>query len=133
MPRSASGHAAVVLQRAHGRHDHRHVGPQAGLAALDVDELLRAQVGAEAGLGDHDVGQPQAGPGGHHRVAAVGDVGERAAVHEGRRALEGLHEVGRERVAQQRGHRAVGAAGRAAVTGASSRGVADDDVADAGA
>jgi hypothetical protein len=51
--------AAVHLQRAHCRDDHRQVGPQAGLAALDVDELLGAQVGAEAGLGDDPVGELQ--------------------------------------------------------------------------
>ena len=58
------------------------------------------------------------------------DVGERATVHERRRALEGLHQVGRQRVAQQRGHRAVGAelARGHRLHGA---GVADDDVADA--
>ena len=48
MPRSASAHAAVVLQRPHRRHDHRDVGTQPGLAALDVDELLRAEVGARS-------------------------------------------------------------------------------------
>ena len=54
-------HAAVVLERAdRGHHDHG-VGLQAGQAALDVQELLRAQVGAEAGLGDGVVAQ-RAGP-----------------------------------------------------------------------
>src|SRR5204862_2540106 len=36
--------AAVVLERPHGGHDHRGGGPEAGLAAHDIDELLRAQV-----------------------------------------------------------------------------------------
>ena len=43
-------HAAVVLQRAHRGHDDHRVGIEARKAALDVEELLRAQVGAEAGL-----------------------------------------------------------------------------------
>ena len=123
------GDAAVVLQRAHRRHHHGDVGTQAGLAALDVDELLGAEVRAEARLGDHDVGQPEPGPGGHHRAAAVRDVGERPAVHERRRALEGLHEVRGQRVAEQCGHRAVGAQ----LAGGDRRrapGVADHDVAD---
>ena len=34
----------------------------------------------------------------------MGDVGERAAVHEGGRAFERLHQIGRERVLQQHGH-----------------------------
>ena len=122
--------AAVVLQGAHGGHDDRDVGTQAGLAALDVDELLGAEVGAEAGLGDHDVGQPQAGAGRHHRAAPVRDVGEGTAVHEGRRALQGLDEVGCERVAQQDGHRAVGTELAGGDRG-HGPGVADDDVADA--
>ena len=46
--------AAVVLQRADRRDQHDEVGPQSRLAALDVDELLGAQVRAESGLGDDD-------------------------------------------------------------------------------
>ena len=102
---------------------------QPGLAALDVDELLRTQIGAEAGLGHHEVGQPQAGPGGDHRVAAVGDVRERAAVHERRRVLEGLHQIRSERVAED-AVIAPWASRSRAVTGPLVR-VADDDVADA--
>jgi hypothetical protein len=45
-------HAAVVLERADRRDDDRAGRREPGLAALDVDELLRAEVGAEAGLGD---------------------------------------------------------------------------------
>ena len=100
--------AAVELQRAHGGHHHRGRRPQAALAALDVDELLGPQVGAEAGLGHHVVGQLQRGARGQHRVAAVRDVGERPAVDEGRVVLQRLHQVGRQRVAQQSGHRALG-------------------------
>ncbi len=59
----------------------------------------------------------------------MGDVGERAAVHERRGVLQGLHEVGRERVAQQHRDRPVGpeVAGGDRLLGAA---VADDDVAD---
>ena len=105
--RSASSTAAVILQRPHRGHDHRRARPQAGLAALDVDELLRAEVGAEAGLGHHVVRQLQCRARGDHRVAAVRDVGERAAVDEGRVVLERLHQVRRERGLQQRRHGAV--------------------------
>ena len=105
------------------------VGLQAGLAALDVEELLGAEVGAEAGFGHHVVGELQRGRRRRHRVAAVRDVGERAAVDEGRRAFQRLHQVRRDRVLEQRGHRAVGlelpGAHRLAVAG-----VADDDVAE---
>ena len=102
------GDAAVHLERAHGGDDHRRVGLEAGLAALDVEELLRPQVGAEAGLGDHVVAELERGAGRHRRVAAMGDVGERAAMDEGGIALQGLHEIGRERVLEQHGHGAGG-------------------------
>ncbi len=122
-------HAAVHLERADGGDDHRAVRLQAGLAALDVEELLAAEVGAEAGFGHHVVGELERGGGGEHRVAAVRDVGERAAVDEGRRAFQRLHQVGRQRVLEQRGHRAlrldVGGAHRFALAG-----IADDDVAE---
>ena len=55
------------------------------------------------------------------------DVGERAAVDEGGRAFERLHQVGRQRVLEQRGHRAM----RLEVAGAHGFAVAriaDDDV-----
>ena len=64
------------------------------------------EVGAEAGLGEHDVAEREAELGRHERVAAVGDVAERAAVHQRRPALEGLHQVGQDRVLEQQRHRA---------------------------
>ena len=57
--RSSFGDAAVHLQRPDGRDDHGARGRQAGLAALDVEELLAAEVGAEAGLGHDIVGELQ--------------------------------------------------------------------------
>jgi hypothetical protein len=96
------------LERAHGGDDHRGGRREAGLAALDVEELLRAEIGAEAGLGHHIVGELQRRARRDHRVAAMGDVGERAAMDEGRIALQRLHQVGLQRVLQQHRHRAVG-------------------------
>ncbi len=57
------------------------------------------------------------------------DVGERTTVHERRSVLQGLHQVGRKRVAQQHRHRPVGLElpRRDRLLGA---GVADHDVAD---
>ena len=79
-------------------------GSRPGLAALDVEELLGPEVGAEAGLGHHVVGQLQRGARGDHGVAAMGDVGERPAMDEGRVALERLHEVGLDGVLEQHRH-----------------------------
>ncbi len=121
--------AAVHLQRADGRDDHRAVGRKPGLAALDVEEFFAAEVGAETGFGHDVVGELERGGGGEHGVAAMRDVGERSAMDEGRRAFERLHEIRRQRVLEQRRHRAlrleVGGAHRFAVAG-----VADDDVAE---
>ena len=66
------------------------------------------EVGAEAGFGHHIVGQLQRRRGRHHRVAAMRDVGERAAMHEGRIVLQRLHQVRLHGVLQQHRHGAVG-------------------------
>ena len=70
------GDTAVVLQGPHRGHHHHRVGVDVRHAALDVQEFLRPQVGAEAGLGDRIVPQFQGRLGGHDGVAAVGDVGK---------------------------------------------------------
>ena len=98
------GHATVVLERAHGGHDDTGIRPQVGLAALDVEELLGAQIGPESGLGDDIIGQFQPGLGGNDGAAAVGDVGKGAAMHQRRIVFERLHEVGLDGVAQQHRH-----------------------------
>ena len=101
----------------------------AGLAAFDVDELLAAEIGAEAGFGHHVIGELERRRGRQHRIAAVRDIGERSAVDEGRRAFERLHQIWRERLFEQRGHGAV----RLEVAGAHRLAVArigDDDVAE---
>ena len=102
------GDAAVHLEGANGGDDDGAAGFEAGAAAFDVEELLAAEVGTEAGFGDHHVCQAEAEAGGDDAVAAMGDVGERAAVDEGRAACQGLDQVGREGVAQQGGHAAIG-------------------------
>ena len=79
--------------------------PQAGRPADDVQELLRAQLQSEAGLRDDDVGVSETEPGGDETARAVGDVRERAAVHERRSSLDRLHEVRQQRIAQQDDHR----------------------------
>ncbi len=121
--------AAVELHRTHRRDDDCRRGAQPRRAAQDVDELLRAEVGAEPGLGDHVVGQVQGGAGREVRIAPVGDIGERAAVDEGGRVLERLHEVRRQCVAQHGGHRAVRSE-IPRVHGPAIAGVADHDVAE---
>lgn len=71
-------------------------------------KLLGPEIGAEAGLGHDIVGELQRGARGDHRIAAMGDIGERPAMDEGGRALQRLHQVRHQRIAQQHRHRALG-------------------------
>ena len=84
-----------------GRFETRH-------PALDVEELLRPQVGTEPGFGDHIVRQPEARRCCRQRVAAMGDIRERPAMDERGIVLQRLHKVGHERITQQDSHRPVG-------------------------
>ena len=118
----------MVFQRANRGDDHHRIRPQARLAALDVDELLGAQVSPESGFGHHVVGELQAGLRGDDRIAAVRDIGKRPSVKDGRVVLQRLNQVRRQRVLQKHCHCAVGFQ----VTRRHRRlraGVADDDVA----
>ena len=120
------GNAAVGFQRTDGSNQHHSGGMQPGRAALDVQELLGAQVGAETGLGDDVVGQLQAQLGGDDAVAAVGNVSERAAVDDGGVVLQRLHQVGVKGVLQQGGH-GTGRADLAGGDGLAIVGVGADD------
>ena len=99
--------AAVKFECAHRGHQHHEVGCEAMLAALDVGELLCAQVRAKAGLGDCVFGEARTQAGGGDGVAAVRDIGKRAAVDQRRVALQGLHQVGLTGVLEQHRHGAV--------------------------
>ena len=118
--------AAVQLQRPHRGHHHHRRGAQARHAALDVEELFRAEVRAEAGLGDGVIAQFQGHARGQHAVAAVGDVGKGAAVDERRGVFQRLHQIGLERVLEKRRHRPRGLE-VAGGDGLFVVGIADDD------
>ena len=49
--------AALHFERTDGRDEHRGLGVQSTRAALDVEELLGAQIRAKARFGHHDVCQ----------------------------------------------------------------------------
>ena len=124
------GHATVHLEGADGGDDHRGGRLQARLAALDVEELLGPEVGTEARFRHHEIGKLEGRLCRHDRVAAVGDVGEGAAVHEGRIVFQRLHQVRHQRVLEQHDHGArgldvLGEDGRLVLL------VGDDDLADA--
>jgi hypothetical protein len=92
------GYAAVVFQGS-GRGDYDDgVRLELRDAALDIEEFFRAQISAEARLCDGVVAQLERQPRRYNGVAAVGDIGEGAAVDERGRALQRLHQIGLESV-----------------------------------
>ena len=99
-------HPAVRFRRAHRGDEHAGARREPAEPAHDVAELLEAEVAREPGLGDHVVGELQRDPVLDDRVVGVGDVAERPGVQEHGLVLEGLHEVGLDRVAHDDGHRA---------------------------
>ncbi len=101
------GHAAVVLQGSCGSNQNHAGGLQTSHTALDVQELLSAQVSAEASLGDGVVAQLQSDLGSGNGVTAVGNVGKGTAVNESGGVLQGLNQVGLQSVLQQSGHGAL--------------------------
>ncbi len=100
-------HAAVHFKRADRRHQNHAIGRDAGLAALDVDELLAAEVSAEPSLGYHVIGKLERRRRRQDRVTAMRDIGERTAMDESRGAFEGLNQIGRERLLQKHRHGAM--------------------------
>ena len=97
--------ARVGLQAADGGHEDGGVGRQTGRAALDVEEAFGPHVGPEPGLGEQEVGSVDAELIGDHRRVAGGDVAEGSGVHQHRRVLDGLHEVGFDGFSQNHRHR----------------------------
>mmetsp|Transcript_14595 Transcript_14595/g.39308 ORF Transcript_14595/g.39308 Transcript_14595/m.39308 type:complete len:364 (+) Transcript_14595:281-1372(+) len=102
--RPASGHLgslAVHFEGPHGGHEEDAVGAQARVAALDVEELLHANVRAKSCL-RHDIAllahELEGDLVRHNGRVAVGNVGEGTRVHEHGRALESLHERGHDRI-----------------------------------
>ncbi len=96
--------SGVDLEGPDRRHHDRRVGLEARGPALDVEEALRAHVGAEARLGDEEVAGVDPDEIGDHRRVPVGDVPEGPGVDEHRRVLERLEEVRLDGVAHHHGH-----------------------------
>ena len=88
------GNAAVIFESLDACYDDNRVGMQVSHAALDVKELLSAEVSAESRLSDRVVGDLDGSLCRADRVAAVRDVGEGTAVNKSRGVLNGLDQVG---------------------------------------
>ena len=106
-------------------------GGEPGLATFDIEEFFGPEIGAETGLGHHVVRKFQRRSGGNHRIAAVRDIGERAAMDKRRVAFERLHQIRLQGILEQRGHRPLpvelARAHRFALSG-----VADNDISEPG-
>jgi hypothetical protein len=98
----------MATGKGHGGHHHGGVGLESRGAALDVEEPFGAHVRPEAGLGDQVVAGADADLVGQDRRVAMGDVAERTGVDQHRSVLQGLEQVGLDRLAQDRGHRPAG-------------------------
>ena len=122
--------AAVHLKRTDSCDQNGDVRGQAGQTGLDVPELLEADVGSEAGLGDMVVEQLESQTVRDDGGLADGDVGERAGMNENRLMLDRVAHGGVDGVAHPRGHRACNLE---IVTGDgfAAAGVSDDNLADA--
>ena len=72
--------------------------------ALDVEELLGAEVRAETRFRDDDVGERERRARRENAVAAMRDVAERTRMNERRPAFERLHEIRTNRVLEQQRH-----------------------------
>ena len=77
----------MEFQRSDRSYQHRCRGTNTRRTALNVDELLRTQIRAKARLCDNVVGQSKTCCCGNDTIATVGNIGERTAVYERRRAL----------------------------------------------
>ena len=84
---------------------HHRIGRQTRFTALDIQELLGTEIRTEPGLGDDVIGKLQTGLGRHDRITAMRDIGERATMHERWIVFHCLHEIGLQRITQQRSHR----------------------------
>ncbi len=94
----------MVLERAHRRHEHCCRGLQAARAALEVQELLGAQIGAKSRFGNYPVGIAQGHARCNQRVGSLRDVGKGSAVQNRWVALKRLHKVRLDRIAHQNRH-----------------------------
>ena len=98
------GHATVHLKRESRGNQNCKVGLQACLTALDVEELLRTEVGTETCLRYGIFSMAHRHLCSNHRVTAVRDIREGATVNDYWVVLGCLHKVGVDSILQQCHH-----------------------------
>ena len=87
-------YATVHFQALGCGYNHSQIGFETALATKNVVELFGTQVGTKSGLGDGVVGMAQRHACGNERIAAMGNVGKRATMHNGWRIFGCLHQIG---------------------------------------
>ena len=106
-PQISLADAAVHLHRAYRGNQHNRLWRNTGLAALDVHELFGSEIGTKASFGHHIIGQFQCRFGGHHRIAAMRNIGKRPTMYKSRIIFKRLHNIRLHSLLQQNGHRPV--------------------------
>ena len=94
-------HTAMQFQALCCSHNHGQRWLKSCLAAFDIVEFLRTEVGAETSLCDCVVAIGHSHLSSNHRVATVCNIGKRTAVHKCRSVFEGLHKVRIKRIFEQ--------------------------------
>ena len=92
-----------------GRGDYHHgMGTEPGKPALDIEEFFGPQIGTKPGFRNAVIPQLQGQLRGPDRIASMGDIGKRPAVHDNRGPFDRLHQVRVDSVLEQGSHRALG-------------------------
>ena len=129
-PEISLGHTAIHLHRAHGGDQHNRARRKPCLTAFNLEEFLSPQISAEPCSGHNVIGQLQRRGRGDDRVAAMRNIGKRAAMHKGGIVFEGLDKVGLHRILEQNRHRPIGL-DIAAIDGAAISAISHDHIAKA--
>jgi len=92
------GKPAVYFKSANGCYYHNGRGYKSRHTAFNVKEFFSTEVRAESRLGHHIIACFQSHFCRYDRIAAVCDIGKRAAVHKRRRMLERLDQIRLHRI-----------------------------------
>ena len=96
----------MILQRAYRGNNNHGIGLQVAQTALDVQELLSAQVSTKSSFRYGVIAQSQRHARCHDGIAAVRNIREGTAMHECRRSFKRLHQVRLDGILQKSCHSA---------------------------
>src|SRR5260370_23077657 len=104
LPQHVACDAAVHFQGTDGRHDDSGVRPEPSLAAFYIEEFFGSEIGAEPRLGYDVIRQLERRRRRNHRIAAMRNIAERAAMDKGAVALGRLDQAWRHLAPEQSRH-----------------------------